>query len=94
MSHNEQYNEELSSLLESEGNYESFLILHNDDVNTFDHVIDCLVEICHHDSHQAEQCAYIVHYNGRCDVKKGGYEELSLMKDKLISRGLSATVDN
>jgi len=69
------------------------LILHNDDVHTFDYVITSLIDICHHDIHQAEQCAYIVHHNGRCDVKNGAYDELHLMKDKLTSKGLSVTID-
>ncbi|MFT5667023.1 MAG: ATP-dependent Clp protease adaptor protein ClpS [Vicingaceae bacterium] len=47
------------------------LILHNDDFNTFEHVINCLVSYCEHKEIQAEQCAYIVHHNGKCSVKKG-----------------------
>jgi ATP-dependent Clp protease adaptor protein ClpS len=69
------------------------LILHNDDFNTFDHVIVSLIDICHHDVHQAEQCAFIVHHNGKCDVRNGSYEELHLMKDQLTSKGLSVTID-
>ena len=69
------------------------LILHNDDFNTFDHVIASLVDICLHDVHQAEQCAYIVHFNGKCDVKNGTFENLHPLKDKLISKGLSVTID-
>ena len=69
------------------------LILHNDDVNTFDHVIASLVDICHHEMLQAEQCAYIVHFNGKCDVKSGTFETLHPLKDKLISKGLSVTID-
>ena len=69
------------------------LILHNDDVNTFHHVIVSLMDICHHELHQAEQCAFIVHHNGKCDVKNGSFDELHLMKDKLTSRGLSVTID-
>ena len=69
------------------------LILHNDDVHTFDYVIVSLVDICHHDIHQAEQCAYIVHHKGKCDVKKGSYDELHPMKDKLTDKGLSVTID-
>ena len=69
------------------------LILHNDDVHTFDYVIVSLMDICHHELHQAEQCAYIVHHNGKCDVKSGLYDELHLMKDKLTSKGLSVTID-
>jgi len=69
------------------------LILHNDDVNTFDHVIESLIEICEHESHQAEQCAFITHYKGKCDVKKGEFERLAHMKNKLNSKGLTATID-
>ncbi|MFN4929813.1 MAG: ATP-dependent Clp protease adaptor ClpS, partial [Bacteroidota bacterium] len=50
---------------------EKTLILYNDDVNTFDYVIDSLVEVCDHDVVQAEQCAYLVHYTGKCEVKNG-----------------------
>ncbi len=69
------------------------LILHNDEVNSFDHVIDCLIDICRHDSIQAEQCAHITHYKGKCDVKSGEFEELSLMKGGLTDKGLSVTID-
>jgi ATP-dependent Clp protease adaptor protein ClpS len=69
------------------------LILHNDDVHTFEYVITTLIDICHHDAHQAEQCAYIVHHNGKCDVKNGTYDELHPIKDKLTSKGLSVTID-
>ena len=69
------------------------LILHNDDVNTFDHVIASLIDICHHEVHQAEQCAYIVHFNGKCDVKNGVFDVLHPIKDKLTSKGLSVTID-
>lgn len=69
------------------------LMLHNDDVNSFDHVIDALISVCRHDSVQAEQCAYITHYKGKCDIKNGGFSELSSMKSALIDRGLSVTID-
>ena len=69
------------------------LVLHNDDVNTFGHVIASLVEICRHEPHQAEQCAYIVHFKGKCDVKNGVFGTLHPLKDKLISKGLSVTID-
>ena len=69
------------------------LILHNDDIHSFDYVIVSLVDICHHEIHQAEQCAYIVHHKGKCDVKKGSYDELHPMKDKLTDKGLSVTID-
>ena len=70
-----------------------FLILHNDDKNTFDFVIENLIEVCNHDEVQAEQCAFITHFKGKCDVKKGDVITLKPMKDKLISKGLSVTID-
>lgn len=70
-----------------------YLILHNDDVHTFDYVISSLVDICKHEPHQAEQCAYIVHHKGKCDVKSGAYEALRPMKEQLIEKGLNVTID-
>ncbi len=77
-------------LLES-GNFRE-IVLHNDDVNTFDHVIVSLVEICDHDPIQAEQCAWIVHYNGKCSVKRGTYDQLEARCHSLQQRGLSAVI--
>ena len=68
------------------------IILYNDDVNTFDHVIECLVTICEHTYLQAEQCAYIVHYSGKCSVKTGSLEELIPKCTALLEEGLSAEV--
>src|SRR5690606_18779547 len=68
------------------------LILFNDDVNTFDHVIDTLIRICNHDLIQAEQCAMLVHYKGKCSVKTGSYEELEPMCTGLLDAGLSAEI--
>lgn len=69
------------------------LVLYNDDFNTFDHVIDCLVSICEHDPIQAEQCAFIVHYTGKCDVKLGVFSNLKPLKDALLEKGLSVTIE-
>lgn len=69
------------------------LVLYNDDVNTFDFVIEALIEVCKHDTVQAEQCTYIVHYNGKCTVKSGPYTKLKPMRDALVDRGLSAVID-
>ncbi len=69
------------------------LVLHNDDYNSFDWVITCLVKICKHEQEQATQCAHIVHFSGRCDVKYGDLETISTMKDKLKNAGLSATME-
>jgi len=68
------------------------LILYNDDVNSFDYVIDALVEVCNHDVHQAEQCAWIAHYKGKCSVKEGGFNELKPLSDELTNRGLTVTI--
>lgn len=68
------------------------LVLFNDDVNTFDFVIEALVDVCNHDMLQAEQCTYIVHYNGKCVVKSGSYSDLNPMREALCDRGLSAVI--
>lgn len=73
---------------------ECHLILYNDDVNTFDHVIDTLVEVCHHTFEQAEQCAIIVHFKGKCDVKTGSYGYLEPLCTALLDAGLSAQIEN
>jgi ATP-dependent Clp protease adaptor protein ClpS len=69
------------------------LILHNDDFSTFDWVITCLIKVCKHDNEQASQCAHIVHFNGKCDVKYGDLETISEMKNKLQNAGLSVTME-
>jgi ATP-dependent Clp protease adaptor protein ClpS len=69
------------------------LILHNDDVNTFDFVIQSLIEVCKHDPEQAEQCAMIVHYKGKCTIKTAPYTELEPMGMELSKRGLIATIE-
>ena len=66
------------------------IVLHNDDVNTFDHVIDTLIRVCNHDDLQAEQCAILVHYKGKCTVKTGSLEELKPQCSALLDAGLSA----
>jgi ATP-dependent Clp protease adaptor protein ClpS len=69
------------------------IILYNDDFNTFDHVISCLIQICSHEIVQAEQCAWIVHTNGKCIVKIGEYQELEPLCTSLLDKGLSATIE-
>jgi ATP-dependent Clp protease adaptor protein ClpS len=69
------------------------LILYNDDVNTFDHVIHCLVTVCEMELMAAEQCAYIVHYGGKCAVKHGAYEDLEPRCLTLLEKGLSAKIE-
>lgn len=69
------------------------IILYNDEVNTFDWVIECLMDLCEHTAEQAEQCSLIVHYKGKCTVKHGSYEKLTPICNDLCRRGLSAAVE-
>lgn len=68
------------------------IVLFNDDVNTFDFVIQSLMELCGHDPMQAEQCTLLVHYKGKCDVKEGEYEKLEPICTALLDRGLTAEI--
>ena len=69
------------------------LIVWNDDVNTFEWVIETLIEVCGHTPEQAEQCSYLIHYKGKCAVKHGEYDELKPMCDAITERGIGATVE-
>ncbi len=68
------------------------LMVYNDDVNTFDHVIQTLVRVCKHSPEQAEQCALIVHYKGKCSVKRGSFDQLKPMKEAICEVGIDARV--
>lgn len=68
------------------------LMVYDDDFNTFDHVINTLIKVCKHDTHQAEQCTYLIHYKGKCSVKKGDYEELKPMKEGITEKGIKAAI--
>ncbi|MFZ4784798.1 MAG: ATP-dependent Clp protease adaptor ClpS [Flavobacteriales bacterium] len=70
----------------------SKLVLYNDEVNTFDFVIDSLISVCGHDPQQAEQCTILVHYKGKCEVKNGEYTKLEPMCTALLDRGLTAEI--
>jgi ATP-dependent Clp protease adaptor protein ClpS len=72
---------------------EKELILYNDDFNTFDFVIETLIEVCGHDLHQAEQCAWITHYKGKCAVKSGTFNELKPIFDEMSIRDLTVSID-
>ncbi len=85
-----EYEEEIAVMEKEDEVYK--LVLWNDDVNTFDFVIECLIEICGHTQEQAEQCTILVHYKGKCTVKTGDLEKLKPMHDKLISRGLTSEI--
>ncbi|MBM3443951.1 MAG: ATP-dependent Clp protease adaptor ClpS [Bacteroidetes bacterium] len=69
------------------------LIVWNDDVNTFDWVIKTLIEVCRHEPEQAEQCAILIHFTGKTDVKRGSFEALKTMCEAIIDRGIGATVE-
>jgi ATP-dependent Clp protease adaptor protein ClpS len=86
----EELKEEL--LLAEEVGYNHEIIMYNDDVNTFDHVIDTLIRVCKHTAEQAEQCAIIIHYKGKCTVKTGAMEELIPQCVQLLEAGLSAEI--
>ncbi|MDQ4140097.1 MAG: ATP-dependent Clp protease adaptor ClpS [Bacteroidota bacterium] len=68
------------------------LVDYNDDVNTFDHVIETLIQVCNHSQEQAEQCTYLIHYKGKCTVKVGAFEELAGMCSAIHDRGISADI--
>jgi ATP-dependent Clp protease adaptor protein ClpS len=72
---------------------EQDLIIYNDDYNTFDHVIDSLIKVCEHSPVQAEQCTWIIHFNGKCQVKRGEYDTLEPLCTALLDRGLSAVIE-
>ena len=90
--HQPQWQEEfgLDVLVEEEP--KNVLVLHNDDHNTFDFVIESLVKVCLHTLEQAEQCTWLVHYKGKCEVKTGSFNFLEPMCTALLDRGLSAEI--
>jgi ATP-dependent Clp protease adaptor protein ClpS len=71
---------------------EKSIVLYNDDVNTFEYVIESLIKVCKHDLIQAEQCTHLIHYKGRCSVKSGSYEQLIPLCSALLDRGLTAEI--
>lgn len=88
MSTREKRQEEID-VLEQEVNQHE-IVLYNDDVNTFDFVIDSLINVCDHTVEQAEQCTYLVHFKGKCTVKTGELSDLKPRCSKLLELGLSA----
>lgn len=69
------------------------LVVHNDEINTFDWVIESLVDICQHTAHQAEQCALIIHMKGQYSVQHGSEDKLKPMREALVDRGIGATIE-
>ena len=90
MSTKEKIKEELEVSVEE--SHLNEIVLFNDEVNTFDHVIETLVHVCKHTYEQAEQCSLLVHYKGKCTVKTGMYEELEPQCSQLLKAGLSAEI--
>jgi ATP-dependent Clp protease adaptor protein ClpS len=93
--HKEQFREEEQQdvdVLEAFDKQHS-LIVWNDDVNTFEWVIETLVDVCGHSAEQAEQCAMIIHTQGKYAVKHGNYDDLKPMKDAIVDRGIDATIE-
>jgi ATP-dependent Clp protease adaptor protein ClpS len=70
------------------------LVVFNDDVNSFDHVIATLIDVCAHTPEQAEQCTLLIHYKGKCSVKNGSWDELVPMRNEICRRGINAEVLN
>ena len=79
---------ELETLVE----LERTIVVFNDDVNTFDHVIESFVDVLAHSPEQAEQCAWIIHTKGKCKVKAGSYDDLEPMCTAILDRGISAEI--
>jgi ATP-dependent Clp protease adaptor protein ClpS len=68
------------------------LVVFNDDINTFDHVIETLIKVCRHSPEQAEQCTWIIHYKGKCTVKTGSFDELQPLKQGICEAGIDAKI--
>ena len=90
MSTREKFKEEV--LLAEKEDKENQIVLFNDDVNTFDHVIETLIYACDHTPEQAEQCSIIVHFKGKCTVKTGSFDDLKPRCTILLNAGLSAEI--
>lgn len=84
----------LSSIqLEELINSDYELVIYNDDVNTFDYVIESIVDICKHNLLQAEQCTWIIHHKGKCSVKRGPLDKLRPMCEAFLDRNISAKLE-
>ncbi|MBP6619990.1 ATP-dependent Clp protease adaptor ClpS [Lacihabitans sp. CCS-44] len=68
------------------------VVVFNDETNTFDHVIDTLIDVCEHSQEQAEQCTLIIHFKGKCSVKNGDFDELAPIRNAICQRGISAEI--
>ncbi len=80
---------EIQTIIEKEWK----LVVYNDEVNTFDHVIDVLIDVCGHSPMQAEQCTLLIHYKGKTIVKEGDFDDLKVMRTAITDRGINAEVE-
>jgi ATP-dependent Clp protease adaptor protein ClpS len=92
MATKEKIQEQIDLALAQERVNQHEIVMYNDDVNTFDHVIETLMRVCHHTAEQAEQCSLIIHYKGKCTVKTGELDELIPQCTQLLEAGLSAEI--
>ncbi|MES2517544.1 MAG: ATP-dependent Clp protease adaptor ClpS [Bacteroidota bacterium] len=88
----EQFEEDVEVLDQVVDVDQNDLMVFNDEINTFDFVIGTLIEVCGHTPEQAEQCTLLIHYKGKCSVKKGTFEELAPMRNDICRRGIAAEV--
>jgi len=84
---------EIEELIKEQVVNQKQIVLYNDDVNSFEHVIECLIKYCKHTPNQAEQCTLIIHYNGKCSVKAGGFDDLLPIYTAMIDNKLSASIE-
>lgn len=84
--------EEVAVLDEVSSSDEYELVVFNDDVNTFEHVINTLIKICSHTPEQAEQCTWLIHHKGKCTVKIGSFSDLKPMRQGICDKGISAEI--
>ncbi|HSZ25797.1 MAG TPA: ATP-dependent Clp protease adaptor ClpS [Cytophagaceae bacterium] len=84
--------EELALLEEVQTSEMLDLVVFNDEVNTFEHVINTLIKVCGHSPEQAEQCTLLIHYKGKCAVKKGSFDELKPLRQGVCDHGISAEI--
>lgn len=86
------HEEDVEVLQEVNTSEENELVVFNDDVNTFEHVISTLIKVCRHSPEQAEQCTWIIHFKGKCTVKIGSFDELKPMRQSICDHGISAEI--
>jgi ATP-dependent Clp protease adaptor protein ClpS len=87
-----QHEEDVALMEEVQTSDMNDLVVYNDDVNTFEHVIQVLMSVCGHSPEQAEQCTLLIHYKGKCTVKMGSLNELKPMRQGICDKGISAEI--